>query len=95
VAFFSSLRQIYLDDAFGEGGFWRRLPELKPPALFVWGARDRLVPIGFARHVAEALPHATTVVLEDCGHVPQFELPERTHREVRAFLRSLSQPRPT
>jgi pimeloyl-ACP methyl ester carboxylesterase/putative sterol carrier protein len=90
IAFFASLRQIYLDDAFGEArGFWSRLPSLAPPALFVWGARDRLVPSGFARHVATAVPGAKTVVLDDCGHVPQFELPERTHAEVRAFLRSL------
>ncbi len=89
VAFFSSLRQIYLDDAFGDEGFWSRLPSLVPPALFVWGERDRLVPSGFARHVAEALPSAVSVVLPDCGHVPQFELPDRTHAEVRAFLASL------
>jgi pimeloyl-ACP methyl ester carboxylesterase len=89
VAFFASLRQIYLDDAFGAAGFWSRLPELKPPALFVWGARDRLVPAGFARHVEAALPNARSVVLPDCGHVPQFELPDRTHEEVRAFLATL------
>jgi pimeloyl-ACP methyl ester carboxylesterase/putative sterol carrier protein len=90
IAFFASLRQIYLDDAFGgERGFWTRLPDLAPPALFIWGARDRLVPAGFARHVAEAVPRATSMVFEDCGHVPQFEMPERTHREVRAFLRTI------
>ncbi len=94
VAFFSSLRSIYLDDPFGDEGFWRRLPMLAPPALFVWGARDRLVPPGFARHVAEALPHATSVVLPDCGHVPQFELPERTHALVREFLTALPTPQP-
>jgi pimeloyl-ACP methyl ester carboxylesterase/putative sterol carrier protein len=90
VAFFSSLRQIYLDDAFGDEGFWSRLPSLAPPALFLWGDRDRLVPAGFARHVAAALPSARSVVLRDCGHVPQFELPDRTHAEVRAFLRDLA-----
>lgn len=89
VAFFSSLRSIYLDDAFGEKGFWSRLPELEPPALFVWGARDRLVPASFARHIVDAVPHARSVVLDDCGHVPQFELPERTHALVREFLAGL------
>lgn len=89
VAFFSALRSIYLDDAFGPNGFWARLPELAPPALFVWGARDRLVPVGFARHTVQAVPNARSVVLDDCGHVPQFELPERTHRLVRQFLESL------
>jgi pimeloyl-ACP methyl ester carboxylesterase/putative sterol carrier protein len=89
VAFFSALRQIYLDDAFGEEGFWGRLPSLAPPALFLWGARDRLVPAGFARHVAAALPGAESIVLPDCGHVPQFEQPDVTHRHVRRFLKGL------
>ena len=89
IAFFSAMRQIYLDDAFGVEGFWRRLPSLDLPALFIWGARDRLVPAGFARHVTDAMPHAHSVVFEDCGHVPQFELPERTHAEIRAFVHTL------
>ena len=33
-------------------------PALLPPALFLWGDRDRLVPSSFARHVADALPSA-------------------------------------
>ncbi|HVH47552.1 MAG TPA: hypothetical protein VM925_34690, partial [Labilithrix sp.] len=37
IAFFSAARQIYLESARGERGFWDRLPRLKPPALFVWG----------------------------------------------------------
>jgi pimeloyl-ACP methyl ester carboxylesterase len=89
IAFFSCLRQIYLEDAFGTGGFWTRLPELAPPALFVWGEHDPLVPSSFARHVVEAVPHARSVVLPDCGHVPQFELPEQTHALVREFLAEL------
>jgi pimeloyl-ACP methyl ester carboxylesterase len=86
IAFFCALRSIYLDEAFGEKGFWDRLPNLKAPALFIWGGRDRLVPRGFARHVSEALPDAETVVFPDCGHVPQFELPDQTHALIREFL---------
>lgn len=86
VAFASALQQIYVDDAFGDRGFWRRLPTLEVPALFVWGARDVLVPAAFARHVTAAVPSAASVVLDDCGHVPQFEQPEQTARVVRAFL---------
>jgi pimeloyl-ACP methyl ester carboxylesterase len=94
IAFFCALRSIYLDEAFGEKGFWERLPRLQTPALFIWGRRDRLVPYGFARHVSEALPHAETVVFPDCGHVPQFELPDETHAHVRDFLRRVERARP-
>ncbi|MCA1710954.1 MAG: alpha/beta fold hydrolase [Actinobacteria bacterium] len=89
VAFFSCARQIYLEDAYGKNGFWQRLPGLTPPALFIWGDRDRLVPSSFARHVADALPSAGQVVLEDCGHVPQFEHPEDTMSMIRGFLEQI------
>jgi pimeloyl-ACP methyl ester carboxylesterase len=87
VAFFNALREIYLEDARGRRGFWDRLPSLEKPALFVFGDEDWLVPPGFARFVADALPRARIEVLETCGHVPQFELPARTHEIVRGFLR--------
>ena len=85
-AFFASLRQIYLEEAFGDEGFWDRLPLMETPALFIWGDRDRLVPASFERHVVAAIPHAQSVVLHDSGHVPQFEHPERTAEITRAFI---------
>jgi pimeloyl-ACP methyl ester carboxylesterase/putative sterol carrier protein len=86
VAFMATARQIFLEEAHGRQGFWDRLPGLAPPALFLWGDNDRLVPASFARHVANALPDAPSIVLEDSGHVPQFEHPEQTMQLVRAFL---------
>lgn len=86
IAFFSAARQIYLEEPYGDHGFWDRLPTLHVPTLFVWGERDWLVPARFERHVQRALPTATSVVLPDCGHVPQFELPDRTHALIREFL---------
>jgi pimeloyl-ACP methyl ester carboxylesterase len=78
VAFYASARNIYLDRPFGPGGFYPRLAGLEPPALFVWGSHDKLIPPGFRRHVAEALPGAEQIVLDGCGHVPQVERPEQT-----------------
>jgi pimeloyl-ACP methyl ester carboxylesterase len=86
VAFYAAARQIYLEQPLGPAGFWTRLEELRPPALFVWGEQDRVVPARFARHVAAALPGAAQVVLPECGHVPQIELPEQTHALVRDFI---------
>lgn len=86
VAFFSALRQVYLEEAFGMEGFWRRLPGLLAPSLFVWGDHDWLVPAAFAGHVHASLPDASSVVLSRCGHVPQFEHPDQTAGLVRQFL---------
>jgi len=85
AAFYAAARQIYLDEPHGENGFWPRLGTLEADALFVWGRRDGLVPIAFARHVAEVLPRARHLAL-DCGHVPQVERPKQTHDAVGAFL---------
>ena len=85
AAFYAALRNIYLDEPEGAEGFWTRLRELQHESLFVWGQKDRLVPIAFARHVREALPGAQHFELP-CGHVPQLEAPRETHEAVRRFL---------
>ena len=92
IAFFSAARQVYLEPPHGEEGFWERLPEMQPPALFVWGDRDWLVPASFEKHVAEAVPDARSVVIDDCGHVPQYEHPEKTHSLTREFLDGNTKP---
>ncbi len=86
VAFYAAARQIYLEEPHGSKGFWTRLATLAPPALFIWGRYDTLVPIGFAAHVRETLPSARHLELE-CGHVPQVERPVETHAAIAAFLR--------
>ena len=87
AAFYAAARHIYLEEPHGQEGFWTRLHGLQPESLFVWGRSDHLVPIGFARHVADALPRARHLEL-DCGHVPQIERPRETHAAIGEFLRA-------
>ncbi|MEA2467951.1 MAG: 4,5:9,10-diseco-3-hydroxy-5,9,17-trioxoandrosta(10),2-diene-4-oate hydrolase [Thermoleophilaceae bacterium] len=84
VAFYAAARNIALEQP---GEFWSGLEKLSPEALFIWGRRDGLVPIGFARHVKERLPAARHCEL-DCGHVPQLERPAQLHSAIRRFLSS-------
>ncbi len=88
-AFLSSARNLYLDAPWGKSGFYARLADLEPPALFVWGSHDKLIPSGFRRHVAEWLPGAEQIVLDGCGHVPQVERPEQTNGLLRRFLKQV------
>jgi pimeloyl-ACP methyl ester carboxylesterase len=85
-AFLSSARNIYLEQPLGRGGFYPRLATLKPPALFIWGSHDRLVPPAFARHVKRWLPSAEQVTIEACGHVPQVECPGETNALLLRFF---------
>ncbi len=86
MAFYAAARQIYLEEPHGAEGFWTRLAGLQAPSLFIWGRADRLVPIGFASHVKQAVPAARHVEL-DCGHVPQIERPAETHAAIAEFLK--------
>jgi pimeloyl-ACP methyl ester carboxylesterase len=88
AAFYAAARQIYLEEP---EGFWSRLASLGSESLFVWGRRDEVVPIGFARHVRRHVPAARHVELS-CGHVPQVERPERVHRAIADFLADIPSP---
>ena len=85
VAFYAAARNIYLEEG---DEFWTRLEAVEARSLFLWGKRDQLIPIGFARHVRRALPAAEHVEL-DCGHIPQFERPAQTHAALSRFLRGV------
>jgi pimeloyl-ACP methyl ester carboxylesterase/putative sterol carrier protein len=86
LAFLAALRNVYLDEPEGENGFWRRLAQMKPPALYVYGRNDRVVTPRFARRVQRFLPSARVELWEDCGHVPQLEHPDRTTRLMLDFF---------
>ena len=88
VAFFRSLRNIYLDEPLGETGFWNRLSHMQTPALYVYGKHDTLITHHFAHKIRRAVPHADVKVWADCGHVPQIEFPDRTLRAMTTFFRS-------
>lgn len=54
-----------------------RLERIACPVLLIWGDRDRMVTHQGSRHVLEALPETTYVLLDGVGHCPQVEAPER------------------
>jgi pimeloyl-ACP methyl ester carboxylesterase len=85
-ALLASARNIYLESPFGRSGFYPRLATLRPPALFIWGAHDPLVPPAFARHVANWLPNAEQLTIEHCGHLPQVEHPAQTNELLVSFF---------
>ena len=86
LAFLTAARNVYLEKPFGSGGFYPRLAQLEPPAMFVWSSHDKLIPPGFQRHVERWLPSAEQILLDGCGHVPQVERPERTNGLLERFF---------
>lgn len=79
-------RHLAGERAHGKHGYWSRLVDLQVPSFWVWGDRDRLVSHRYAERVTERLPHAQVEVWHHVGHVPQFEVPERTNRSLHDFI---------
>ena len=63
-----------------------QIKSLKLPTLVVWGGRDRLIPLVNGQRFAADIAGSRLVVLEDLGHVPQEEDPERSLAPVKVFL---------
>ena len=67
----------------------RRLQELTLPVLVITGDDDRVVPTAESIRLANALPNARLVIIQECGHVPQEECPKPFGRAVEGFLGTL------
>jgi len=59
---------------------------IKAPGLLIHGARDRLVPLSIGKDVARLRPDWRFTVLDDVGHVPQLQVPERWLAAVTSWL---------
>jgi pimeloyl-ACP methyl ester carboxylesterase len=66
--------------------FLDRLGDIGCPTLVVQGTEDLLVPLGDAYEFERRIPQATTLILEDTGHVPQFERPAAFNAALLEFL---------
>ena len=64
-------------DALTSYDFRDRLTEIKAPTLIVWGEHDMLVPVEDAHEFERLIPQSRTVILDDTGHVPMLERPQK------------------
>jgi pimeloyl-ACP methyl ester carboxylesterase len=75
-------------DPAGDGA--RQAEALRPhdiPALVVWGPCDPYLGVDLAASQRQAFPSARVVLLQDSGHWPFADDPDRTAQEVLPFLR--------
>lgn len=61
-------------------------PRAAAPTLVISGAADPLFPPSTARALADTLPHAGLVLIEECGHIPMAEAPAALFGALGAFL---------
>ncbi|KUM42461.1 alpha/beta fold hydrolase [Pseudomonas sp. EpS/L25] len=62
------------------------LATIQVPTLVVVGAQDQLTPPAEAELMHQGIQGSRLVVLDECGHLPPLELPERTTTLLREWL---------
>jgi pimeloyl-ACP methyl ester carboxylesterase len=80
--------QTYAGQAMADPGLLGRLPTVTVPVLVVWGAADRMIPVGHGQAYAQAIPGARFLLLPEAGHLPQLEAPDRLLAAVRDFTQA-------
>ena len=63
-----------------------RVHAITAPTLVVHGVEDKLIRPANGRRLAERIPGARLVMLDDCGHMPMHEKPDELVAAVLEFL---------
>ncbi|MDF2432636.1 MAG: hypothetical protein JWP44_2267 [Mucilaginibacter sp.] len=66
------------------------LPEINIPTLVIVGREDEFTPVAKAEELKENLKNCKLVIIEDAGHMPNFEHPGEFNKVVLDFLKSIN-----
>lgn len=68
----------------------KRLGEISIPTLILCGSADQLTPVKYSHYLAENIPHARLVVIENAGHMVMLEKPLEVVKHIQQFLQTLN-----
>jgi proline iminopeptidase len=66
------------------------LRKLNVPTLIIHGNQD-IIPVDAAKTMQKAIPGSKVVYLNDCGHFPYIEKPNKFFSSIRSFLSKVEQ----
>ncbi len=92
-------RLIAMADAIGRDGYLKQqasimgrpdsrpdLPNYRLPTLVLCGREDALTPVEVHEEMARLIPGAELVIIEDAGHLPPMETPDKVAAALRKWL---------
>ncbi len=65
-----------------------QLDKINVPTLLIWGRGDSVIPLEHGKTAHKLIPGSRLTIIDDCGHVPQIEHPDRFVDEVERFTAS-------
>ena len=70
----------------GEDVLDNRLAAINQPTLVVWGREDTLIPLSFGERFNREIKASRLRVIDNCGHMPHVECPEKLNAVLLQFL---------
>ncbi len=67
-------------------GLKKRIHRITAPTLIIWGRHDKLISSVYAQEFADRIVGARVEIIEEAGHVPQWEALEKIGPLVTGFL---------
>lgn len=98
------LKKVFIQEALANRDFYekvlkeikpdffsleKQLPKIKAPTLILWGDQDRILDISSVPVFEKGLKNHRTVIIKDCGHVPQVEKPKETATHYLGFIKNI------
>jgi pimeloyl-ACP methyl ester carboxylesterase len=80
---------VWLSDAFRDFDIRQDCSHIRSPLLVVQGRGDEYGTLRQLDEILRAAPQGQPLVLEDCGHSPHRDQPDRLLEQVGAFLQTL------
>lgn len=70
----------------GYGSFAESLKNLQQPTLVVWGKQDKILGTKSAHKFCQIIPNHQLIWIENCGHVPHLEQPQKVANAILEFI---------
>ncbi len=74
----------------GDDGAAAKLKGLTVPTLILWGREDKLIPVEVAEWFNSQIPGSRVTILDNIGHIPMEEAPDRSLAPVLELLSRVS-----
>lgn len=69
--------------------FTAELSKIDVPTLIICGEEDAIAPVAEMKSIAEAIPTAKFVAIQNAGHMAPLEKPDEVNTAIREFVQSL------
>lgn len=66
------------------------LNKISGPVLIIWGRQDALIPLEAGIKINKLIKDSKLLVFDNCGHLPQEEMPAKTVEAITTFIASQS-----